>query len=521
MWIERALAGIAPGWALQRMRARLAFEGLRASYDGARRSRRTANWHAGSAGPKAEVEAGLKMLRDRSRDLVRNNAWAATALDTLIGYQVGAGITPRSAVPNRDNLGRAEVSAINAQVDAAFSEWAARCDIAGKMDFYGLQSQAARARAEAGEVLIMLVRLTPAEQRRRGLNVPLALQVIEPDLLDESYNEERQRPEDNVIANGVEYNPMGAPVAYWLFDRHPGEAATFGRGTTQRKRVPASDMIHLFKAQRPGQVRGVPIVSPVITRLRALDELEDAALQQAKIQACLAAFITSDAAPGRGPLEGTDGQTGDALKTFSPGMIERLLPGEDVSFTSPSGVGGFNELAKHQLHAIAAAYGLTYDLLTGDLSGANYSSLRAGRLAFKRQLEQDQWHLLIPGMCEPIRRAWVASALGANVLPPAKHSYPAEWAPPIFEFVDPLKDALATKAMIRMGLKTWRQAVSEQGYDPDTQAQHIADDNALHDDLGLILDADPRRASNSGGAQDAAANAAIEIAATGAAATNA
>jgi lambda family phage portal protein len=520
MWFDRLLASLAPEAALRRARARLALQGIQAAYDGARRSRRMGRLSSAN-GPRAEVQEGLKMLRDRSRDLVRNNAWAASALDTLIGYQIGTGITPRSAVPMATREERDEINAVNAAVDAAFEAWAARCDITGQMDFYGLQALAARTRAEAGEVLIQLIRLTPAEQRRRGLNVPLALQVLEPDLLDETYNEERRRPEDNLIANGVEYNAMGAPVAYWLFDRHPGEAATFGRGTMLRRRVPAADIIHLFKATRPGQVRGVPVAAPIITRLMALDELEDAALQQAKVQACLAAFITSDAAPGRGPLEGTDVETGDALKTFSPGMIERLLPGEDVSFATPSGVGGFNELAKHQLHAIAAAYGLTYDLLTGDLSGANYSSLRAGRLAFKRQLEQDQWHLLIPGMCEPIWRAWVASALGSGALPPAQHAYPVAWGPPVFEFVDPMKDALATKAMIRMGLKTWRQAVTEQGYDPTTIAQQIADDNALHDDLGLILDADPRRANASGGAQDAAVNSAIEIAATGLAATNA
>ena len=513
MWIERLLAGIAPEAALRRVRARLALNSLNAAYDGARYSRRTRNWNAGSAGPRTEVQNGLKTLRDRSRDLTRNNAWAASALDTLVGYQVGTGITPRSAIEGADQ-------AANAAVDAAFAAWAARCDLAGQLDFYGIQALAARTRAEAGEVLILLIRISGAEARRRGLKVPLLLQVLEPDYLDDARNQERAE-NDNLVVNGVEYDARGEPVAYYLYDRHPGESGSFPFNGVGRRRVPAGDVEHLFKVQRPGQARGVPVPAAIITRLRALDELEDAALQQAKIQACLAAFITSDAAPGRGPLEGTDSETGDALKTFSPGMIERLLPGEDVSFATPSGTGGFNELAKHQLHAIAAAYGLTYDLLTGDLSGANYSSLRAGRLAFKRQLEQDQWHLLIPGLCEPVWRAWVEAALGAGVLPPAEHDYPVAWGPPVFEFVDPLKDALATKAMIRMGLKTWRQAVSEQGYDPNSQAQQIADDNQLHDGLGLILDCDPRRASGTGGAQDAAQNAAIEIAATGAAATNA
>jgi lambda family phage portal protein len=193
-------------------------------------------------------------------------------------------------------------------------------------------------------------------------------------------------------------------------------------------------------------------------------------------------------------------------------MIERLMPGEEVSFTAPSGAGSFSDLSRHQLHALAAALGLTYDLLTRDLQFANYSSLRAGRLAFKRQLEQDQWHLLIPGFCEPIWQAWVSAAVGAGVIPQAEHAYPVAWGPPVFEFVDPMKDAMATKAMIRMGLKSWRQAVTEQGYDPSTLAKQIAEDNALHDTLKLILDGDPRRATGTGTVQDAAQVAATEVA---------
>ena len=502
MWIERALAGIAPGWALSRMRARLAFDALRASYDGARSSRRTRGWLTSDSDAKTEVAAGLKVLRNRSRDLTRNNAWASAALDMLVAYQIGYGITPRSDMKTGDNAG----------VDKLFGEWAKRADAHGMLDFWGIQEQAARARIESGEVLILMLRLSPTEARRRGLKVPLVLQVLEADLLDEAFNDDRLK-NGNIIRSGIEFDAQQRPVAYHLFEHHPGELAGFAYGTT-RRRVPAENIIHLFRAQRPGQVRGVPVAAPVVNRLRELDELEDAALQQAKIQACLAAFVTSAAPPAAGPLEGTD-SAGDAVKSFSPGMVERLAPGEDVSFTQPSGAGSFDGLSRHQLHAIAAAYGLTYDLLTGDLSGANYSSLRAGRIAFKRRLEQDQWLMLIPLLCERVWRTWVEAALAAEVLPPADHDYPAAWAPPPFEFIDPLKDALATKAMIRMGLKTWAQAVSEQGYDPDRQANQIAEANEMLDALGIILDVDPRRANATGSAQDAAQNAAIEIAATG------
>jgi hypothetical protein len=128
-----------------------------------------------------------------------------------------------------------------------------------------------------------------------------------------------------------------------------------------------------------------------------------------------------------------------------------------------------------------------------------------------------QWHVLVPGMCERIWQAFIEAAVMAGALPPRAEGYPVQWAPPVFEMVDPLKDALAIQKQVRLGLKTWGQAVGEMGWEPRRQAEEIAEWNALHDDLGLITDGDPRRTGGTGGAQDPRANAAIEIAATGAA----
>ena len=204
-------------------------------------------------------------------------------------------------------------------------------------------------------------------------------------------------------------------------------------------------------------------------------------------------------------------------RAVAPGMVERLLPGEDVSFLTPSGSGPFAEFARHQLRAIATGFGLTYDLVTGDLSQANYSSLRAGRLAFKRRLEAAQWLLLVPQLCQPVWDAWVRAAQTDGALPLRDGPWPVEWAPPRFEMVDPLKDTTAIQQQLRLGLITWGQAVAEMGWDAERQAAEIARWNAAHDDAGLVFDGDARRVGKSGTAQDAAQLAAIEIGATGAA----
>ena len=505
MLLDRLLGAIAPGWALRRARQRLAWRNVQALYEGARSTRRTRNWLAPGTGPNAELQPALATLRARSRDLMRNNPFAAAGLELVVSYQVGAGIVPRSATGDE---------ALDRQVDDLWARWSPLADATGRTDLYGLQALLARTRAEAGEALALLLPVPAAEARRRGLPVPLALQVIEPDHLDETHDSTGRGP---LIRQGIELDDRGRPVAYHLREEHPGESG----GLTARpggalRRYGAEQVLHLFRQDRPGQLRGVPDLAPVMTRLRSLDELEDAALEREKIQACLAAFVTSPAPAAAGPLEGAD-EAGEPVKTFYPGMIERLMPGEGVEFTQPSGVAGFSDLARHQLHAIATGWGLTYDLLTGDLSGANYSSLRAGRLAFKRRLERLQWHVLIPGMCERIWQAFIQAAVLSGALDPRAGGYPAQWAPPVFEMVDPLKDAMAVREQLRMGLLSWGQAVAQMGWEPRRQAEEIAAWNAVHDDLGLILDSDPRRTAGGGAAQDPRVNSAIEIAATGAA----
>lgn len=502
MLLERLIGGLSPGWALRRAQQRAALFEVQARYEGARRTRRTRGWQAPSTGPQAEVEGALTELRNRSRDLVRNNAWMAAGLDIAVSYEVGYGITPHS------RTGDAE---LDKRVKAEFSAWARGCDVGGRLDFFGIMAQAARARRQDGEALTLKLPASPTEMRRRGIRVPLLLQNVEADLLEE--DREGTTKAGNRIRQGIELGADGAPRVYHLLEEHPGEE--FGGRRGRVREYPADSVLHIFRQDRPGQLRGVPDAAPFLLRLRDLDELEEAALHQAKVQACLAAFVTSNQPGGRGPLEAVPEGGGDPVRSFSPGMVERLLPGEDVKFAVPSGAGGFSDLARHQLHAIAAAWGLTYDLLTGDLSTANYSSLRAGRLAFKRRLEALQWLLLIPRWCQPVWDAWVAAAIRAGVLEPREGGYPVEWGPPAFEMVDPLKDAMAMRLMERLGYATWDQNVAAQGYDPEEQRAAIARANAQADKLKLILDGDPRRTAGTGSAQDAAQNAAIELAGRG------
>jgi len=496
--LDRIVAAVSPRAGLRRARHRLALQAVRA-YEAGRITPRTQRWRAPDSGANAEIGPALSRLRARARQMVRDNPYAARIVSVLAAHQVGCGIRPR---PNTGD------PALDRQALALWESWARRCDAAGMHDFYGLQLLAARARAESGEALVRFVRPGPAEMRRLGLPVPLMLDVMEGDFLDVAKNE--ARADGTRVVQGVELDARGRRARYWLLREHPGDGLALGSATADP--VPAADVLHIFRALRPGQVRGVPDLAPALLRLRQLEDYEDAALEAAKVQATLAVFLqTMDATdlPGspadRDPIE------------LMPGLVAELPPGTEPKFLQPSGAGAFEPFALHTLMAAAAGAGVTYDQATGDLRQANYSSLRAGKIEFRRMIEQDQWLLFIPRLCQPVWDAFVQAAVVAGALPPREGGYPVEWTPPRFEMIDPTKEIPAWRDGVRAGMMPWTEAVSELGYDPTWVADEIARSNAMWDDRGLVLDSDPRRTNQAGGAQDARQNAAVEIAATGAA----
>ena len=320
-------------------------------------------------------------------------------MQALVSNLVGTGIMPRARA-SRQKLVR--------DADSLWQRFAETADADGQTDLYGLQALAARTMAESGEVLVRLRDRRPED----GLPVPLQLQLLEPDHLDHSKTAEL--PDGGFVLQGVEFDPLGRRRAYWLFPVHPGEAASFAQLRLVSQRVPA-DRCCICSSGCARADQGACMVAPSIVKLRDLDEYDDAELVRKKIEACFAAFVTGDEDGATLGASSTDAE-GRRIERFEPGMIEYLPSGKDVRFATPGASGGYAEYMRVQLHAIAAGVGLTYELLTGDLSQVNYSSIRAGLIEFRRRIEALQWQLLIPGLCQPVWRRFVAvgQATGAS-----------------------------------------------------------------------------------------------------------
>ena len=460
---------------------------------------RASTWAASGSSATAEVGAAAPTVARRARDAVRNDPYAARIVDLWTGNAVGAGITTRwPDKPHAD----------------AWRRWAdsTACDAEGRLDLYGLQALAMRAVVESGECFVRMLVSEPTLANPVGLR----LQVLESDHLDVARN--GMLMDGTPTLQGISLDDAGAPVAYWLYRMHPGVAWLMPGRASASEPVPASDVLHIYRKRRPGQLRDVSWLAPVLLRLRDLGDYEAALLMKAKIEACLAAVVTEE---GDEALTGTaagllrDAQ-GRSVESFEPGMILYRRGTGSVDVVNPSTGGSHAAFARRSLEAAAVGTGLTYDQVAGDLTAANYSSLRAGKIEFRRLCEQVQYGMLIPMLVRPIADRFHAQGAllglwGADMPDGVSH------VPPAHEMIDPLKDTMALIAQVRAGFVPQPEAVGSFGYDFSQVVEMIRAANALLDDAGLSLDTDPRRVAKSGTAQDAAQMAAVEIAATGAA----
>lgn len=472
-------------------RLRAAWNALR-GYAAAQDTRSAASWAPTGGSATAEVGQAAVTIARRARDAVRNDPYAARIVDLWAGNAVGAGITTRWP---------------DARHAAAWKRWAGTtiCDAEGQADVYGIQTLVMRAVVESGECF---VRFLPAEASPRN-PVGLRLQVMESDHLDTAQN---GMIDGRPTVQGIALGDAGQPVGYWLYREHPGAAWTIPGGTWRRSEfVPAAEVAHVFRKRRPGQLRDVSWLAPVLTRLYSLGEYEEALLMKARIESCLAALVTDEGdetltGPPAGLLRDAHG---NKVESFRPGMILYRRGAGSIEVVNPSGGGSHAAFARRALEAAAVGVGLTYDQVAGDLSQANYSSLRAGKIEFRRLCEQVQYGMLIPMLVQPIAERFhahgVALGLWTGPLPDD-----ISHVPPAHEMIDPLKDTTALVAQVRAGFVPQPEAVGSFGYDFREAVATMRTANEMLDAAGIALDTDVRRVAKSGAAQDAASAVALD-----------
>ena len=440
------------------------------NYNAASKGKRLSGWLSNSGDANATTETSLKILRERSRDLRRNSSYGRRAIDIVTSNVIGKGISTQSS---------------NESIQAIWKEWAEskNIDYDGRHNLKGLQSIVMDAVVESGEVLV----------RRRivtGLKFPLQYQVLEADFLDTTKTFSQN---GNRIIQGIEFDPQGKLLGYHIYESHPGSIDTDFNLTSNF--ILKEEIIHIFRTERPGQVRGVPWLAPVMVRIRDLGDYEDAQLVRQKIAACFTAFVQDISAD----CVNEESETGEFGEKLEPGIIEELPPGKTVTFTSPPSVENYKEFTNSQIRAISIGLGLSFEAFSGDLSETNYSSARMGHLEMSRNVDSWRHKIIIGQMLDPIVDDF---NFMLGIMGQLDASNKVTHTPPMREMIDPTKELPAMVSAVRAGLSSRSETIRAMGKDPDDVNNQIEKDNKTADEKGFILDSDPRHTNASGKKQE-------------------
>jgi lambda family phage portal protein len=459
----------------------------RRMFEGARVSRLTADWVTSGTSADAEVRASLSILRNRARQLVRDSDYARQALRAIASNVVGNGIPFQAQV--KKQRGNKLDQPVNDAIEAAWITWskAKHCHTAGKLCFEEIERLVIRSVAESGEVLVRMVK-----QPFGGSKIPLGLEVIEADLLDDTYNGNAPNNK-NEVRMGVELDSWQRPVAYWFRNKHPGDY-TFPAATVdtaqQRTRVPANEILHLFLTERPGQTRGISWFASAIKRLHHLSGYEEAEVVRARASSALMGFITTP----EGELMGDEVIDGERVTSFEPGVFKYLSPGEQISVPSLDAPDGqFEPFMRGMLRAVSCGLGLSYEQLSHDFSQTNYSSSRLSLLE-----ERDNWRMLQRWLTENLHQrvfeqwlelAVLSGALNLTVYEADPDRYrQVRWMYRGWAWVDPQKEVAAYKEAEMAGYKTKAEIIAENGGDIEEIFQQRRRELDLAVELGLTFD---------------------------------
>lgn len=385
-------------------------------YDSAKFNRAFRNWRPSFGSPDGEIIKDLPTLRARSRDLYKNNAVARGAIRLMVSNVVGRGLKLQAAV-DRDVIQKyfgwsnddAAIffNKLETRIESRFRLWAEskESDARGQRTFYENTALAFNSVLQSGEVFATL----PIRQHANKM-FRLRVGLIEADQVQSptgGYYDRRNR-------DGLVTAPDGTPLGIYVNrnqETYPYEyeyIPFFGKHSGRPM------VLHLYKADRPGQSRGVPFLAPVIQVLKHLEDYKKSELIRAKVVSYFSVFIKS---PNPHALDGNgivskDEQDSESVAaegkdyTLSPGVVMQLGPGEEVQFANPGNIssnyGPFSESLNIE---IGMALGIPYEILRRYFA-ASYSATRGAVVEFQKEVRVSREWLEFE-WCAPIYREWL------------------------------------------------------------------------------------------------------------------
>ncbi|MBL0926207.1 MAG: phage portal protein [Phycisphaerales bacterium] len=423
--------------------------------------------NADGLSPNAAINPEVRrVLRNRARYEVANNSYAKGIVLTLANDTIGTG--PRLQMLTAD-------AEANARIEDAFEQWSRAVDLPGKLRTMRM------ARAETGEAFALLVN-NPGVASQVSLDVKLieADQVCSPLM--------RRGRSDEI--DGILLDQWGNPSAYRVLKRHPGDSGLLRAPIDDLlayDTLPAASVVHYYRADRPGQVRGIPDITPALPLFAQLRRYTLATIAAAETAANFAAVIYTDA-PANGeadPLEPMDEvELEQRLATVLPGGWKLGQVHAEQPTTT------FGEFKREILNEIARCLNMPFNVAAGNSSGYNYASGRLDHQVYFKSIRVEQ-HQLQLAVLDRILKAWLNEAVLIEGLLPqslrtiARTLPEHAWFWDGVEHVDPAKEANAQATRLANHTTTLAVEFARQGRDWEQELRQRAKELALMNKLGL------------------------------------
>lgn len=468
-WLDGVIGWISPKWGYSRGAWREANE-IRGAYDSAGRGRLNHGWRATNTSAQIADSMNRETLLARAQDMERNSDVLAGLLGALDRNVVGAGVRLQAKTGNDE---------MDKRIEALWNAWICpeQCDAQREQSFDEMMRMVVRRECVDGGILLV-------KQYDKDRPIPLCLQAIEVSEIDGTRMTPRVKT--NRVVEGVEINARGQPLGVWVrqYDIH-------GYQSMESAYLDLEDVIWYWHKTRPSQRREVSRLACVLDRIRDLDSLLEAMVVKERIAASVAMVVTTSSPDGGfGRASGLkDTSSGYNGKMITPGMIQKLQPGEDAKIIAPPGqAGNAAEFARLQQRLIASGQGLSYEAVARDLSQVTYSSARQGLIEddtmFAIERKRLDKHVLRKVYTAFLDAAVLAGALDLPDYWSERERWTAhEFIPPGRKWIDPIKEVKADVLAVQSGITTLAQIAGERGRDWREDMEQRAAELALWEEL--------------------------------------
>ena len=450
---------------------------VRAGWDAAQTTTNNQNhWaNADSLSPAAAVSKSVRSaLRTRSRYEVANNCYARGIINTIANDTIGTG--PHLQM-------QTDSDAFNTVVEVLFNEWAREIGLREKL------LTGRKARSESGEVFFVFITNVKLKSP-----VKLDIRVVESDQCTaDDYNGLTE--EDN--ADGIKYDAAGNPVSYRILRSHPGSETVVG--SQEVTPTPASQVVHMYREERPGQPRGVPEISAALPLFAIMRRYTLAVVEAAETAANNSFVISTEHASldadsidfDVSPFEVVDMERN--MATVMPaGWRATQMKAEQPTDTYP-------DFKKEIINEVARCMSVPFNIAAGNSSSYNYASGRLDHQSYFNDIGIEQayqndtilYTTFMKFMAELLMTGELDGVEKPTDIMPDKYHESKEWFWDGHEQMDPLRESKAQEVRLKNNVTNLAIECSKEGYDwKEVMDQRIkerrkAEDGGLEDPLAL------------------------------------